>query len=338
MLEGSSICMLETIRKRLSSLPSASNSGKYFWLARIVRIRHSCGTARNSASNSPTYTVGCSTSAVTSSRQVGVFAQGGALAAGLGDELLLDVGAALGEIGDHLALGQQRGLVGVGAGDVDVAAAHEAVAAGGTAGLDVEQLPGTDAGAVEHRELVGRAHEGGVAVTPAHHLGDGQRLESVLHDAGEHLGELGAGHRAGVEQGLGLAVEAALEAGNGRQGDALGFGAFLVRAAVGWPLASRATETGMILLGDFAGGGLGQHAGQGHGQAARGGEPAEGAVGRGQTARTQAGGDAVGKGLAELRQGLGREFFGEQFYEQGRRRSSRGLLLEHREAEGFAEL
>ena len=54
MLVGSANSMFETIRKRLVSLPWLSNSGKYFWLARIVRIRHSCGTARNSASNSPT--------------------------------------------------------------------------------------------------------------------------------------------------------------------------------------------------------------------------------------------------------------------------------------------
>jgi hypothetical protein len=33
----------------LVSLPAASSSGKYFWLAFMVRIRHSCGTARNSA-------------------------------------------------------------------------------------------------------------------------------------------------------------------------------------------------------------------------------------------------------------------------------------------------
>src|SRR5574338_467511 len=35
-LAGSAKCMLETIRKRFSSLPAASKSGKYFWLARIV--------------------------------------------------------------------------------------------------------------------------------------------------------------------------------------------------------------------------------------------------------------------------------------------------------------
>ena len=50
-----------------SAGPSASSSGKYFWLAFIVRIRHSCGTARNSASKRHSSTFGRSTSAVTSS-------------------------------------------------------------------------------------------------------------------------------------------------------------------------------------------------------------------------------------------------------------------------------
>lgn len=42
---------IETIRKRERSLPSWSVSAKYFWLVCIVRMRHSCGTCRNSSSN-----------------------------------------------------------------------------------------------------------------------------------------------------------------------------------------------------------------------------------------------------------------------------------------------
>jgi hypothetical protein len=38
---GSCGLMLLTIRNWLVSLPEASSSGKYFWLAFIVRIRHS---------------------------------------------------------------------------------------------------------------------------------------------------------------------------------------------------------------------------------------------------------------------------------------------------------
>jgi len=59
--------MLLTTRNWCVSLPSASSSGKYFWLAFMVRIRHSCGTARNSCSNWHTSTLGRSTRAVTSS-------------------------------------------------------------------------------------------------------------------------------------------------------------------------------------------------------------------------------------------------------------------------------
>ena len=59
--------MLLTTRNLWVSLPCASSSGKYFWLAFIVRMRHSCGTARNSSSNWQTSTLGLSTSAVTSS-------------------------------------------------------------------------------------------------------------------------------------------------------------------------------------------------------------------------------------------------------------------------------
>ncbi len=64
---ASSGLMLLTTRNRLVSLLEASSSGKYFWFAFIVRIRHSCGTSRNSRSKLQTSTLGRSTSAVTSS-------------------------------------------------------------------------------------------------------------------------------------------------------------------------------------------------------------------------------------------------------------------------------
>jgi hypothetical protein len=38
----------EELRRQLAG---ASNSGKYFWFCRMVRIRHSCGTSRNALSN-----------------------------------------------------------------------------------------------------------------------------------------------------------------------------------------------------------------------------------------------------------------------------------------------
>ena len=53
MCEGSAVSRLDASRKRLISLPSVFSSGKYFWFCCMVRIRHSCGTSRYSASNWP---------------------------------------------------------------------------------------------------------------------------------------------------------------------------------------------------------------------------------------------------------------------------------------------
>ena len=62
--------ILLTIKNRLLSLPAASSKGKYFWFAFMVRIRHSCGTSKNSASKLHAMTVGRSTRPVTSSSKV----------------------------------------------------------------------------------------------------------------------------------------------------------------------------------------------------------------------------------------------------------------------------
>ena len=249
--------------------------------------------------------------------QVGVLAEAGVQQAGFGDELLLDVGATFGEVGNHLAFGQQGRLVGVGTDDVDIAAAHEAVALGRTAGLDVEHAARHHVGAMQHGQLVGRTHEGGVAVAPAHHLGNRQRLEGVLHDAAKHLGKQRAGHGAGVEQGLGLAIHAALEAGYGRQGNALGF-ELLGQGRGGLAIGAQGHRHRHDLLGHVLRRRGGQHVGHGHRQTARGGEPAELTVGGDKATGTQAGNDSIGESLAEFRQGLGGQLFGEQFNEQGR--------------------
>lgn len=47
---GVCVSMFDTIRKRERSLPFWSVSAKYFWFVCIVRMRHSCGTCRNSSS------------------------------------------------------------------------------------------------------------------------------------------------------------------------------------------------------------------------------------------------------------------------------------------------
>jgi hypothetical protein len=97
--------MLLTTRNWCVSLPAASSSGKYFWLAFIVRIRHSAGTVRNSGSNWHSSTLGRSTRAVTSSSSASSsmgFRPVPALAATC--QLAGDLGTALGKAGDHRAL------------------------------------------------------------------------------------------------------------------------------------------------------------------------------------------------------------------------------------------
>ena len=63
---ASSGLMLLTTKNWWVNLPEALSSGKYFWLAFMVKMRHSCGTSRNCFSNSQTSTLGRSTKAVTS--------------------------------------------------------------------------------------------------------------------------------------------------------------------------------------------------------------------------------------------------------------------------------
>ena len=85
------------------SLPLLSSNGKYFWFAFIVRIRHSCGTSRNSASNLPTSTLGRSTSAVTSSSSASSSIGLRFFFGGGSGKLAGDFGAARCEAGDHRA-------------------------------------------------------------------------------------------------------------------------------------------------------------------------------------------------------------------------------------------
>ena len=64
---GVGVSRFDTSRKRFFILPCWSVIAKYFWLACMVKIKHSCGTSRNSFSKPASYTTGHSTSAHTSS-------------------------------------------------------------------------------------------------------------------------------------------------------------------------------------------------------------------------------------------------------------------------------
>jgi hypothetical protein len=123
---GSRVARFETTRKRARILPCASVSAKYFWFCCIVRIRHSCGTARNAGSNVPgvddrplDQRVDLVEQRVGRDRAVAL--------RGLRD-LALDRRAARVEARDHLALGLERGRVRVGRRELDRAARQEPVA------------------------------------------------------------------------------------------------------------------------------------------------------------------------------------------------------------------
>ena len=165
-----------------------------------------------------------------------------------------------------------------------------------------------------------RTHESGVAIAPAHHLGNGQGLDRILHDGREHVREPSTRHGGGVEQRLGLAVHAALKAGDGIDGDALGFH-LLEQSGRGLALGVERDRHRHELFGDFPGGALGRDMGHCHRQAARAGVAAQSRIERGEPPGLQAFGNARGEGFAQTRQGLGRQLFGEQFNKQGCGRS-----------------
>jgi hypothetical protein len=138
--------MLLTTRNLFVSLPAASSSGKYFWLAFIVRIRHSCGTARNWVSKLAHQHVGALDQRRHLVQQRVVF-DGRAAAAHPGrcrGQLAHDLGAALGEAGDHRAVTAQRVGIAVGVGNHHRGQCRfKAVALCGAAGLQAQRLTGT---------------------------------------------------------------------------------------------------------------------------------------------------------------------------------------------------
>jgi len=168
----------------------------------MVRIRHSCGTARNSF------------------EQRRVLDRLQSFLFGVPPQLTFDLGATLGEAGDHRAFVLH--LFGVAVG---VAKRHEglrrleAVALRFAAGGQPQHRHRHDIGAVQRHQPVRRADE--VHAAPAicelvaHHLRDRQRGERGLQRGLQALGQRRAGHDAVEEQRLGLAVHGALERGHG---------------------------------------------------------------------------------------------------------------------------
>ncbi len=164
-----------------------------------------------------------------------------------------------------------------------------------------------------------RAHE--VDAAPAigqlirHHLGDRQlghrRFERTL----QAVGQRGAGRDAVVEQRFVLAVGGAAQIGHcgvirTERGQALqqrGRG-----LAIGVEADAHRHQLGRHRLV----GGTCQHGFDMHAQTARRGEMRHGCLRIGQTLRNQTFGERGGKGLAQLLQRLGWQFFDEEFDEQ----------------------
>ncbi len=217
----------------------------------------------------------------------------------------LDDLAALGEIGDHVRAAQGLGISRR-TGDGDLIRVVEAVAAGQVTGTLRENLAGHDLITQQHDQPLGRADEFGLAGTPAHALGNRQRGQCGVNDAGQQIGGRLA-RDVLYEAQLRTTLVDLGQADTALAGKAFGgFG----RVAVGVKrrLYGRAIELGGAV------GLLGCQRLDQHGQAARRGVVA--GLGVAQTGVFQTSFNPGQEGFGQLLQGLGRQLFGAQFNEK----------------------
>ncbi len=245
-------------------------------------------------------------------------------------ERLQDGGAALRERGDHLALGLERRLVGVGARDREVGAAEEAVAVGAVSGGEAECGDRHDDVAVQRDQPVRRAHEGDVvevAVAPrvAHDLRDRQLLEQgverVLQPARERrtLRERAQVHVVGLAVRLHEHAVGAVRSVERRRGKVgAGEARHLLRERLRGLAVGAERHLGRHqLLGDL---GIGRHCA--HVRDRRSEPPWRRETrGRGacveEAARGEPGGEALREGLAQSLQRLRRQLLGEELDGEG---------------------
>ena len=236
-----------------------------------------------------------------------------------------DVGAARLKAGDYCPVTRQRGGVVVGVGKHHVRQSRfKAVALGGVASAQAQRGDWHYGAAVQGNQAMGRAHKahrgpaGQFAIAlelVAHDLGDGQFGNSVTQGFLQALGQRGAAHGALKKQGFGLAVHGALEASHGRRIGAQGLQLFQQRgrgAAAGVQAHGHRHE----FLRDGFVSRSGAHAAHMHRQTAGRGEVGHGGIGAGQALGLQAVSQHAGKGQSEFLQGLGRQFFYQQFNKQ----------------------
>ena len=352
--------MLLTTRNLLVSLPAASSSGKYFWLAFIVRMRHSCGTARNSSSNWQVSTFGRSTRPQTSSSSASSWI--GArpcFAAAAASWRTISARRSAKPAITAAFVGELRGVA-VGVADRDRGALRlEAMALRDAVGDQAQRGDGHHVGAVQRDEAMRRAHElhvgPAVGQLVAHHLGDRQLGERLVDGLLQALGERRAGHHLVDEQALGLAVRLALEAGTAsapKPSDA----SFFSSAGDALPSLSKATAAGISFCSSARSAALAATPVTCTPSRRGDAKPVATAASPARPAAFSEATSVVGERLAQLLQRLRRQFLADQFDEQvadivGASLMSGGLLLvdlgdhfvgpclrRHREAEARAAL
>ena len=189
----------------------------------------------------------------------------------------------------------------------------ETMAAAHAVGLRAEDF-GIDHGVPEQQhQPVHRAGEAAVALAPAHRLGNGHAGQGLGHDLRQQVGGLRARLHGAQDEALALVVGGLFQRGPVDAG--LGREAFQRPGRLAFGI-ERDVEVRpqhfAALLGLLHG-----HAGQQHGEAARGVERLRVVAPAGDAALVERGDHAVEKGLGQTRQGLDREFLGTEFDQKG---------------------
>ncbi len=172
---------------------------------------------------------------------------------------------------------------------------------------------------MQRDEPMGRAHElhRGPAVVElvAHHLGDGQFGDRLVQCALQTVREWRTGRDGVDEQGLGLAITVATQLLHGLWVQTQR-GEFLDQRRRGLARGVQAHRGRHEFLRHGPVGRARQDAGDMHRQPARAGIGRDHRIGRGQALFLQAAGQGVGERRSQRGQGLGRQFFDQEFDEQ----------------------
>ena len=243
-----------------------------------------------------------------------------------GLQLARNLGAALGERGNHRAFVPQ--LCGVAVGAVQHHRVHggfKTVAVRGVASVQAQRGDRHHAAAMQRHQPVRRAHKahaapaghvaaGGQLV--AHHFGDGQLGQCFVQRLLQAFGQRGTACGAVVEQGVGLAIGRALQRGHGA-GRVAHVGAdgskFFQQRGCGIAGSVQAHRHRHELVRLRPVGRLRRHRRDVRGQPARRSVGGQLRAGSRQTLGLQLRQQHAAKGVAQFLQHLGRQFFDKQF-------------------------